>query len=47
MRTHKTGRWVVGLFVLAAVTFGLAGVGSPRTASDWDWNAPVSQFVAR
>jgi hypothetical protein len=38
---------VVGVFVIAAVAFGLIGVGSPRTASDFDWTAPVGQFVAR
>jgi hypothetical protein len=47
MRTHKAGRWVVGVFVVAAVALGIAGVGSHRTASDFDWTAPVGQFVAR
>jgi hypothetical protein len=47
MRTHRASRWVVGVLVVAAVAFGIAGVGSHRTASDWDWTAPVGQFVAR
>ena len=47
MRTHKVGRWVVGVFVLAVVSFGIAGIGSGKTLSEYDWQAPVSQFVAR
>jgi hypothetical protein len=47
MRTHKAGRWVVGVFVLAAVAFSALGVGSHRSLEEWDWSAPVSQFVAR
>ena len=47
MRTHKAGRWVVGVFMLAAVALGALGVGSHSTLSEYDWAAPVSQFVAR
>jgi len=38
---------VVGVFILAAVALGTLGVGSYRTLDEWDWSAPVSQFVAR
>jgi hypothetical protein len=38
---------VVGVFVIAAVVFGVIGVGSSRTLDETDWTAPVSQVVAR
>jgi hypothetical protein len=47
MRTHKAGRWVVGVFVVAAVAFGALGIGSHRALDEADWTAPVSQVVAR
>jgi hypothetical protein len=47
MRNHRAGRWVVGVFVLAAVAFGVLGVGSHGTSNEADWTAPVSQVVAR
>jgi hypothetical protein len=47
MRTHRAGRWVVGVFVVAAVAFGALGIGGHRTVDENDWTAPVSQVVAR
>jgi hypothetical protein len=47
MMNHKAGRWLVGVFVVATMAFGVVGVGSGRTLSEYEWNAPVSQFVAR
>jgi hypothetical protein len=47
MRTHRAGRWVVGVFIVAAVAIGALGVGSRLTTQEVDWTAPASQFVAR
>lgn len=47
MRTHRAGRWLVGVFVVAAVAFGVIAGGAGRTLSEYDWTAPISHFVAR
>jgi hypothetical protein len=38
---------VVGVLVVAAVALGALGQGSQMTLSEFDWAAPISQFVAR
>jgi hypothetical protein len=47
MKARKVRRWVVGVLAVASVAAGVFASTATSTASDIDWNAPVSHTVAR